>query len=127
MRWCLLATGQSRRIWFRTTYLRALEAAGRLRENSNVKGWVFTILRNLWFNELRKRRLNLLLSGAEGYPLEVERVPDGRLDPFATYVKARESEMVRGALKKLPLHSRQIILMRDYEGLSYREIAEVLG
>src|ERR1700761_6562799 len=38
------------------TYVRALGAAGRLRENSNVKGWLFTILRNLWFNELRKRR-----------------------------------------------------------------------
>src|SRR3984957_14647373 len=38
------------------TYVRAMGTAGRLREKNNVKGWLFTILRNLWFNELRKRR-----------------------------------------------------------------------
>src|SRR5712675_2441510 len=38
------------------TYVRAMQAMGRLREDSNVKGWLFTILRNVWFNQLRKVR-----------------------------------------------------------------------
>jgi RNA polymerase sigma-70 factor, ECF subfamily len=37
------------------TYLRAIQAMGRLRADSNIKSWLFTILRNVWFNQLRKR------------------------------------------------------------------------
>src|ERR1700758_4547114 len=38
------------------TYVRAIPAMGRLRAGSNIKSWLFTILRNIWFNQLRKRR-----------------------------------------------------------------------
>ena len=36
------------------TYVRALKAQHRLREDSNIKGWFFTILRNIWLNQMRK-------------------------------------------------------------------------
>ena len=39
------------------TYVRALGAMGRLRTGSNVKSWLFTILRNIWFNQLRQQRV----------------------------------------------------------------------
>jgi RNA polymerase sigma-70 factor, ECF subfamily len=38
------------------TYVRAIPAVGRLRPESNVKAWLFKLLRNIWFNQLRKRR-----------------------------------------------------------------------
>ncbi|MDT7814578.1 MAG: hypothetical protein QOJ42_4494 [Acidobacteriaceae bacterium] len=38
------------------TYVRAMQAVARLRAGSNMKGWLFTILRNIWFNQLRMRR-----------------------------------------------------------------------
>src|ERR1700749_97079 len=38
------------------TYVRAIPAMNRLRSESNVKGWLFKILRNAWLNHLRKRR-----------------------------------------------------------------------
>src|ERR1700740_2767910 len=38
------------------TYVRAIPAVNRLRPESNVKGWFFKILRNVWLNHLRKRR-----------------------------------------------------------------------
>src|SRR5258705_11123861 len=38
------------------TYVRALPAMGKLRAGSNMKGWLFTILRNVWLNQLRKWR-----------------------------------------------------------------------
>jgi RNA polymerase sigma-70 factor, ECF subfamily len=37
------------------TYVRAMQAMGRLRAGNNMKGWLFTIL-NVWFNQLRKWR-----------------------------------------------------------------------
>src|SRR5258708_10224876 len=38
------------------TYLRALAAMEKLRANSNIQGWLFTILRNVWLNQLRQWR-----------------------------------------------------------------------
>jgi RNA polymerase sigma-70 factor (ECF subfamily) len=38
------------------TYVRAIHAIGRLRPDSNMKSWLFTILRNIWLNQLRKVR-----------------------------------------------------------------------
>src|SRR3981189_2019956 len=38
------------------TYVRAIRAMKRLRADSNMKSWLFTILRNIWFNKLRKRK-----------------------------------------------------------------------
>src|SRR5258708_14906503 len=38
------------------TYVRALRAKQGLRPDSNVKGWLFTILRNIWLNQLRHER-----------------------------------------------------------------------
>jgi hypothetical protein len=44
------------------TYVRAIGAMGRLRGDSNVKSWLFTILRNIWFNQLRQRRTAKLVA-----------------------------------------------------------------
>src|SRR5260370_42155868 len=49
------------------TYVRAIQAMGRLRADSNVKSWLFTILRNVWFNQLRKWR-----NGPQMIEIEVE-------------------------------------------------------
>src|SRR6516162_6403982 len=38
------------------TCVRAIEAVDSLRPGTNVKSWLFTILRNIWFNQLRRRR-----------------------------------------------------------------------
>src|SRR5258705_8372478 len=49
------------------TYVRAIPAMGRLRADSNTKGWLFTILRNVWLNQLRKWR-----NGPQMVEIEVE-------------------------------------------------------
>jgi RNA polymerase sigma-70 factor (ECF subfamily) len=36
------------------TYVRAMQAMHELRADSNIKGWLFTILKNIWFIQLRK-------------------------------------------------------------------------
>src|SRR6202051_439570 len=57
------------------TYVRAIQAMGRLRAGSNMKSWLFTILRNIWFNQLRKRR-----NGPQMVEIEVE-------DGLANYIE----------------------------------------
>jgi RNA polymerase sigma-70 factor (ECF subfamily) len=108
------------------TCLRALRAMQRLRPDSNVKSWLFTILRNIWFNRLRQWR-----RAAEIVELESDRtgpisVADTAKDPHASYANNIEQEHVRNAIQQLSIDHREIIILREYEELSYREIATVL-
>lgn len=108
------------------TYLRALQAGGRLRSGSNTKGWMFTILRNLWFNHLRKRRNGPPIIEMEAGQCIADCIADPCKDSHELYVSKIEAEQVRAAIKTLPIDLREIILLREYEELSYTEIAGVL-
>jgi RNA polymerase sigma-70 factor, ECF subfamily len=108
------------------TYVRAIPAMGRLRADSNTKGWLFTILRNVWLNQLRKWR-----NGPQMVEIEVEgdvanSIVEPSKDSHDLYVSKVEAEQVRAAIQELPIEFREIILLREYEGLSYQEIASVL-
>jgi RNA polymerase sigma-70 factor, ECF subfamily len=108
------------------TYVRAIPAMGRLGADSNTKGWLFTILRNVWLNQLRKWR-----NGPQMIEIEVgDDVADGIVEPSKDshdlYVSKLEAEQVRAAIQELPTDFREIILLREYEDLSYQEIASVL-
>ena len=108
------------------TYVRAIPAMGRLRVGGNTKGWLFTILRNVWLNQLGKWR-----NGPQMIEMDVgDGVADSIVEPSEDshdlYVSKPEAEQVRAAIQKLPEEFREIILLREYEDLSYQEIANVL-
>jgi RNA polymerase sigma-70 factor (ECF subfamily) len=99
---------------------------GTLRPDSNARSWLFTILRNVWFNQLRHRRttpeiVELDLDGDGTY-----RAVDTGKDPQAIYISNIVEEQVRTAIQRLPVEFREIIILREYEELSYQEIAAVL-
>ena len=106
------------------TYVRALGAQDRLWIGSNVKSWLFTILRNLRINQLRRQR---------AAPLMVELDGDGQSaaavetkNPHEVYVSKLECLSVRAAIQQLPLDFREIIVLREYEEMSYQDIATLL-
>jgi RNA polymerase sigma-70 factor, ECF subfamily len=108
------------------TCLRALRAMGRLRADGSVKGWLFTILRNIWLNQLRQRRTAPALLELDADGNGANEPADAALDPLSGYVSRVERQQVRAAIQQLPLEFREIILLREYEELSYQEIAALL-
>lgn len=108
------------------TCLRALRAMARLRPDSNVKSWLFTILRNIWLNQLRQRKTAPDIVDLDADEHGANRAVDSSRDPHAAYVSDLEGEQVRRAIEQLPLEFREIILLREYEELSYEEIATML-
>jgi RNA polymerase sigma-70 factor (ECF subfamily) len=108
------------------TCLRAFRALGRLRANSNVKSWLFTILRNIWLNQLRQRRSTPEMVELDSDGAGTKEPPDTSKDPHAVYVSELEREQVRAAIEQLPVEFREIIILREYEELSYQEIGAVL-
>jgi RNA polymerase sigma-70 factor (ECF subfamily) len=108
------------------TCLRAMPAMGRLRTGSNVKSWLFTILRNIWLNQLRRRRTTPQIADVD-IAQYVADIPSKPLqDPYSLLVSKTDQEQVREAIQQLPIEFREIILLREYEDLSYQEIANVI-
>jgi len=109
------------------TYLRAVRAFGRLLPDSNLKGWMFAIMRNAWLNQLRHTR-----SGPRFVELDAEEDHAewlGQLanDPHVLYLRKLEHEEIRVAIDSLPHLYREIVVLRDIEGFSYQQIAGILG
>jgi RNA polymerase sigma-70 factor (ECF subfamily) len=108
------------------TYTRAMQAMRRLREGSNVKGWLFAILRNIWINRLRKRRNDPQMIEIDVGIGIANNIIEPSKDSHDVYVSKLEIEQVRAAIHQLPAEFREIISLRVYEDLSYREIASIL-
>jgi RNA polymerase sigma-70 factor (ECF subfamily) len=91
-----------------------------------MKAWLFTILRNVWFNQLRRWR-----KAPEMVELETDGtgpigVADNAKGPHAIYMSNIEQGQVRAAIQQLSTEFREIIILREYEELSYQEIATIL-
>jgi RNA polymerase sigma-70 factor (ECF subfamily) len=104
------------------TFWRVYENAKGYRAEGRFKSWLFRIGGNLARTELRRRKI-LHWIGLDAVAHRVTSMsarPDERLEK-----KEREA-LVRKALAKLPERQRQAILLRQYEHMSYRDIADVL-
>jgi RNA polymerase sigma-70 factor, ECF subfamily len=108
------------------TYLRALRAIDRLRADGSVKSWLFTILRNIWLNQVRQRRTAPDLVELDADKKDANEPADADQDPLTGYVNRVEREQVRAAIEQLPLELREIIILRECEELSYQDIAALL-
>jgi RNA polymerase sigma-70 factor (ECF subfamily) len=109
------------------TCVRAVQAIESLQPASNVKSWLFTILRNIWLNQLRQRRAAPKIVELDVDESTAELAVETSKDPYALYVSKVEREQVREAIQQLSKEFREIIVLREYGELSYQEIANVLG
>jgi RNA polymerase sigma-70 factor, ECF subfamily len=107
------------------TYLRALSFRNQLRDDNNIKSWMFTILRNVWLNQLRKER-NFTDLAEQDWAEATEPLESLQRDPHQQLMRKVEVERVREAIRQLPDDFREVILLREYDDLSYREIAELI-
>jgi RNA polymerase sigma-70 factor (ECF subfamily) len=105
------------------TFMAALRAIGSFRnEGASFRAWLFRIAHNTVANAHRTRARKRT-EPMEAIPTEPP-APDA--DPARLALKAEEGRRVRAALAKLPEDRRQVVLLRFAEGLSAREIGEVL-
>jgi RNA polymerase sigma factor (sigma-70 family) len=101
--------------------VRAMRFFSSLRDD-DARAWLFTIVRNTWFSRV-SRRANV----KEATPLDgaQREQPDQALDPEERVLQQQTVALVRAALEQLPVDFREAIVLREIEGLSYKEIAEV--
>lgn len=101
--------------------LRAFKFFGNFR-GDNPRAWLLTIVRNTFYTWLQKNRPQSVVAIDDDELAEIE---DQTGKPGAFH--RADADVLRAALETLPLEFREAIVLRELEGLSYKEIAEVAG
>jgi RNA polymerase sigma-70 factor (ECF subfamily) len=113
-------------------FIRVYRHLHRFDRSKKFSTWVYTIASNLAKNELRNRSRNPLVlfqtlqgngsADEEERPLQFE---DTTSRPDDLFRKRHLRELVEDTVAKLPEHHRQVFVLRELEGKSYEEIAEI--
>lgn len=113
---------------FQETWLRVVKHLGRVPDVTEKKAWIYAIATNLYRDHLRKQKVRSgFLTRAEADPLATRFL--GEEDTSGPESRAEKQEMaaaIMTALEKLPLKMRQVFILREIEGFSYEEIADLL-
>ncbi|QOZ66568.1 RNA polymerase subunit sigma [Bradyrhizobium arachidis] len=111
--------------------IRAFRSLDRF-AGSNAKAWLLTIVRNTaftWLND--KRRLSLVrlddLSDQERLEVEQGEAREDDISPEAAIIAVGESALLDRHISELPMGFRVVLVLRDIQGLEYREISDVMG
>ena len=100
------------------TLMKAWDKIGSFEAGTNLKAWLFTILRNVYFSELRKRKREVddadghLLAGLAVHPEQL-----GHMDAADFMI----------ALQQIPIDQREALILVGAEGFSYEEVAAISG
>ena len=111
-------------------FLKAFKGIGKFRGGSSLKTWLYRIAirealnHRRWFKRHLQKNVSIDAEPDEGYaPLEIE---DGGATPFDQLASREIQGAVQSALAQVPEVFRSAVILRDLEGLSYEEVAEVL-
>ena len=104
-------------------YLRAFKSFGGY-YGGNARSWLLTIVRNTCYTWLQKNRV---LHMSE--PIDDNKLDELGLDfadPEVLLLQSVNAQIVRTALQDLPVEFREVVVLREMEGFSYKEIADVI-
>ncbi len=112
------------------TFLRILKKSHRFRSGSRFSTWMYQIALNLCRDQLRRRRRwSLLIAEKRDLPdhpgEESSAIPRGS-DPDARIECREKSAAVLAALREIPTEQREVLILKEFQGLKFREIAEIL-
>jgi RNA polymerase sigma-70 factor (ECF subfamily) len=101
--------------------VRALRFFGGFR-GDDARGWLLAIVRNSCYDFLRRHRPQEL---TDPFDEEIHTAVAQTPTPEALLLRRADRAMVRDALEALPVAWREVIILRELEGLSYKQIADV--
>lgn len=93
-------------------------------QGGNPRGWLLTIVRNTFYSWVSRRGEHELVTPFDEEIHSAE-VPGG--DPEAELLRNADAELLRQGFAALPVPFREVMVLREIEGLSYKEIAAIAG
>ena len=102
-------------------YLRAFKFFAGFR-GGNSRAWLLRIVRNEFYDWLKRNRKHEELAAPEEH---LHTLPDTARAPDACLVEKADAAELHRAIGELPVEFREILVLRELEGLSYKEIADL--
>ena len=110
-------------------FIKAYNSLQSFRGDSKFSVWLYRIVSNLCLDFLRRKKrrpaVSLSAENEDGEEVELD-IADESQSPETLLERKLTREAVRRGLDSLPMEQRQILLLREIQGLSYEEIARVL-
>jgi RNA polymerase sigma-70 factor (ECF subfamily) len=104
-------------------YLRAFRSFSSYR-GVNSRGWLMAIVRNTGLSWLQERRAH---GATTAFDEKIHSAEAGEPGPQERLLSEDRNALVRRAVEQLPPDLREVIVLRELEGLSYKEIAAIIG
>jgi RNA polymerase sigma-70 factor (ECF subfamily) len=112
------------------TYLKAYKYYDKFEEGTNLKAWLFKILKNTFINSYRKKQQAPPKADfadiEESFETTVRDDSGAARNPEEELLEKVLDEDVQAAIEELPHDYRMVVLLADLEGFSYKEIADIL-
>jgi RNA polymerase sigma-70 factor, ECF subfamily len=102
-------------------YLRAFKFFASFR-GGDARAWLLAIVRNTCHTWMQQQRQ---LSSMTAADVDLDALADDAPSPEASILRRADDEAVRRAIEDLPAEFREVVVLRELEGLSYKEIAEI--
>jgi RNA polymerase sigma-70 factor, ECF subfamily len=109
------------------TYVRALRYQNSYQVGTNMKAWLFAIMRNLFWDRFKGGRPEDVSLDGDGEFALYDTLSDPTAVPESDVLDRIAADEVVKAVEQLPELHREVVLMVDVEGFSYKDAAEVLG
>lgn len=106
------------------TFIRAYKKLHTLEDAEKFSSWIYRIANNLCLDEMKRagRRRSTSMEALQGHPA-VKRIAE---NPDRPLQQRELGSILQQALNQLPAEQRIVVIMKEYEGLKFREIAEIL-
>jgi len=104
-------------------YLRAFKFFDGF-HGADARAWLLTIVRNTCYTWLQQNRSRDTMTS---FDEEIHTIEDDHSNPSALVLKSDDMEMLKQSLEQLPAEFREIIVLRDLEEFSYKQIADVIN
>jgi RNA polymerase sigma factor (sigma-70 family) len=104
-------------------YLRALRFFGGF-HGTDARAWLLTIVRNTCYTWLKRKQAPEFLGDFEEAVMTKE---SDELDPESSHELKVQTQLINEAIEKLPVEFREVVILRELEELSYKEIAAITG
>jgi RNA polymerase sigma-70 factor (ECF subfamily) len=121
-RW-LVRNGQDADDVVQDAYLRAFQYFGTFRGGS-ARAWLLTIVRSAYLRWLQKNRAQQC---AAVFDEKIHRGTREGPNPETLLLQSDDSTLLEQAMRNLPVRFREVLVLRELEGLSYKEISDVVG
>jgi RNA polymerase sigma-70 factor (ECF subfamily) len=121
-RWLVRGSGDADDV-FQEACLRAYRYFGSFR-GGNARAWLLTIVRTTAFRWLAQNRPQHL---STEFNEEIHSEGREAFDPETALLQGADTRLLEQAMQNLPPRLREVLVLRELEGLSYKEIAEIVG